>query len=668
MFSLDTDLRSENREKIYNIRIAGAEGIMVKKDIIIPETVEKAILDLEQNSRIYIYLNDMNLYTICLITKLLLMKKLIPNFIFSFKKDREEFFKDFYNGMLDDEPFCTFPGDSGHFGDTRYLVVGVPGVRNSAWTGMGNIYLEKLPQDLKRTAKTNLISHWTGGAARASEINIFVKTHSKIEETKGIANYYDYEDFFIGSPTKRTDIIFIFAEDALPRPEKVAKADYKTMVLFDHPRKPPEVIDEETLGIPKIEIEEQVEKFFTSLDFQHKRRFVELFLRLVWGRFNQKKIDEIGIPDEFERQYFSVDISKRNELETAFHKIRISLLDYFMKNYSELIGKFDSNKITFNFDEEKFKAIKKTADKKLFVPLNRLFRKIFNFLFAQELVYCGASYKNYEWLKNEFLDYVNTEIKKLDLIEEVPKEVIEDHHDQITEDKIILQEQFGEYREKEIDCKRIILVKSNGQHAFMFIPVHSNSTIEDVKRDNKEINVKCVDLLPGDVFEKEYWNYSRLLSALKNRPDIHAEDSKLNEAIQISEKFRKALERFMQDTNRDSVMAIINERLSKKGYENRAANYMTIASWIDTVMAPIKGSYPTVEALAEILSSDNTGEEMNFDAKKFIDSCEYIKSKRVLLEDSEEPEAEKVKFRVESVSPEIVKVRGENVGRICTIT
>jgi hypothetical protein len=636
----------------FEIRI-GESGYSRRITVKLEDTILNAVENLAPGNRIYLNLSDLDWYKVCIIAKLLMNKGQIPDFIFSFKEDRETFFRYFYGATVDGEPFS-------NVNFYKYLVADFSGAPSSMWNGLSRTMFNRLPEDTKISATSNLTSRWSDEPDN-SQVKIFVKTMSRNKETGNPIEYDDYEDLYLQNQ-QRKEIIFVTDIDSLPRPEKFSIVDFKILPVIEDPIQIIKTVDEAAVGIPKMGMSDNANRFFLALDFPHKVRFSILFVRLIWSKFT--KASEIADPDEFEKLYFSKDSALRNQLSSVFYEIKTNLLSYNLENLRILTGKFEDPNLVFNLNESRLSNLQQLNNSKLFVPNQVIFSKIFNFMFAKDLVYSDLFGKDYEWLENNLNDYVAERLKELNLT----TTGIRSYERIDPEEKIVLQEQFGEYKDKEIECKKLILVRPNGKRAFMFIPINSKSSMSGVKRNGKSVTIKLVDLLPGDIFEKEYWTYGRLISALSNRKDITSQDEKLKQSIEISQNFRKSLERFLLSINKDSVVGGIEERLEEGGHNGRTINYMTVASWIDTVMAPIEDSELVISALIKIFHDKYPDSGINFDSKEFMNACTYIKSRRNLLDDlGEDVETRKEAFRIEKVEPLIVKVRGENIGRICAI-
>jgi len=630
------------------------------KEVEIDENLSSALNDLKAGRWTYIYLDTFDWDPLCVCLNLLLQKNIIPAIVFSSEKFRSDFFKHFYGGVIEGMPFsCTV--------ENKYAIA--EGVNENAWNGRASqrtINISNLPPEMKLFLKTRLLSHWAAGdytdrPETKTDIVIYIKTISKESSGESIAEYYDYEDYYLRSAEFQSKPIFIFAFDkySFPRPEKIFESTNELIPAIGSLRlKNYKIIGEADVGIPVLRITGVDNSFFDSLDFNEKRDFARLLMELLWSKFT--KPPEMRRPDDFEREKFSTRLDKVNQMSGVFAGLFDSFRAYQLSNYQLLETKFkDMPNVTFDVNEELFFG-GTSEERTVFVPSDPFLRKVFDFIFAKDLFYAGLESREYSWLVTNVREHAKKFAMKLVIAPVIYKPM---PYVELYKEKIDMEEQYGDERLKEIDCKKIIFRVDGGQKMALFVPIRSEVAVDDVIRNGKKDRIKYVNLLPGDSFSKEYWNYRRLIAALRMRPELIQDDLLLEKSMAASERFRSKLREFLEINKKTLVIADVEERLNARSDKPREVNYLTIASWIETVMCPIRTSYPTVAALTDIFKSKNSDYTLNWDA--FIDACTYIKQKKSLVSAPEEGE-KKIEYVVERVEEGPFKVRGENIGKFYT--
>ena len=239
-----------------------------------------------------------------------------------------------------------------------------------------------------------------------------------------------------------------------------------------------------------------------------------------------------------------------------------------------------------------------------------------------------------------------------------------------------MEEQYGEEKFSLIECKKIIF-RSDEKSLFMFVPINSKAKVDIVDLSgSKKPGIKYIDLQPGDSFEKNYWDYTKLIEEFRKRPELVKNDKFLEEALEKSSSFRKLLDSYLSSRSSSRVLDDIEADLAEAGTGEKPVTYLTIVSWVDIVMQPLDASLPTISALVRIFNKKAEfleKSELRYDhtAKEFIDACNYIKNKRKELNENEGEgisEERKITLIVQEIDIGPYKVRGENVGRIYSVT
>ena len=628
----------------------------LKVTITIDDNRLKAIDNLKPGLWTYIYTQRLNLDYLCVIINKLIRKNIIPELVFSHKEDRNQFFKHFYNGVTIDDGIQLCVTGSG-----KYLIADFSGAPSSAWNELKRrkTNFERIGHEKKIFIKPKLISFWTDEDREHTDVIVYVKTLSRDDPGKILPSYYDYEDRYLdySFTSSRPVLIFVNSEECLPRPEKIFFSRNKIATIVEGLQiKKLETVDENDVGVPLLILENIDYNFFYSLYFNEKREFVNLFFKFIWGQFSSFK--EFKMPDEFDKEHFSKEGYKKNGLMTIFFSLKKSIFSYMLINFDLFNSKIkDHEEIVFDVDETTLSA-PDIRNKKVFLPKDLLFQQVFRFIFSKDMFYSDIETSDFDWL----LDHIKE--KAGDFSTKPMGDVQEINKTEGYQEKVDLPEQYGKESLDEIDCKKIILERER-QLVAMFVPLDSKATLEHGIRDGTTQKIKYVDLKSGDLFERSYWTYGRLISKLKDNPGIIQEDPELNQSIQISEKFRNALRDFLSSSSdRDAIVRKVELRIKDLYSSDKELNYITMASWIDTVMCPIETSYSTIETLSHMFREKIEGYDISGD--EFINASERIKSKRTIFK--EENEKERIVYIVKKVYDGPFKVRGENVGKFYSVT
>lgn len=618
-----------------------------------------ALKNIKPRQRIYLYAGVRDWDTASVIISFLFREENIPKLIFSWKEDRRLFLRHFYNGILltpewFKQCFCQNK-------KYNYLVIDQDELCSSAWNGgfkfvdgkntgdrakYKKMKFDELPPNALIPTYSELI-HGKIGNTKSSmfDVTVFLKTISKEASLRSLAALYDYEDWKLDP--EKPSIILIHDKSDLPRPERLMDTSYEIIpLIFGLKIGRFKIIDEDAFGLPKLQLSDQSILGFDTLTFREKTETSKLFLELIWGKFSQ--FAEIKLPDQFQLDRFSQDGGKQVWLMSLFTKIKSYMATYKLKYYTELSSIFQSfGDVIFDLDEENIMD-GSVSGKKIFLPNDALFKKIFDFIFAKDIFYSKLIGKDYE----EVRAYLKVLAKPIQPIkEEIPTKEDISEEAYFHEETLPMEEQYGEESQKEFDCKKIFLLSENRQF-YMFVPLSSKS--------------KYAKLEVGDQFERKYWNYARLKAALKNRPDILEEspDPNLQKTLTaylgISDAFREMLRDYLFSVSADTVMRQVEEKLEGAS----GVNYITLLTWLDDIMAPIRSSYPTIEALSKIFSEREPTYKIQY--QSFIKACNYIKEQRALFSNlSDGGEDRKIGFKVIKIIEGPFKVRGENVGKLC---
>ena len=630
------------------------------KEIKIDPNYSEAIQRILQKQRIYVCVRNCDLDTICLMIALILKnKQLIPQFVFNWSEDRAKFFKHFYNGGV------IFEGATSLFfqtGSDKYIISDFINAPQKAWNGIrGKFRLEDTLQNKKQKVNSGLVTRDFTGSELDYDFTVYIKTASLGNTANGIPEYYDYEDRLPKDILEKPLIIFVSDKNGLPLPERFEQVDYNIIPLISQLQIAKfEIINEKNLGLTvKINTDFRNLDYdlWGSLNFKEKRIFAKLFVDLIWRKFVNLESMLIK-PDEFQREVFSRDGNKRIALVEFFDNMILDLSLYTLYNNKILVEKQFGTSPNIVFDITSIVSNNTNSTIKVFVPEDKIFEEIFSFFFSKDLFYSRISGLGYD----KIIDTVKETVSESQSTTKVPTKSVLDEEDDGYLERIGMEEQYGEKSVVEIDCIKIVL-KAGQKRSGVFIPLKSKASIKDVLRYGKRIKTKYTELKLGDEFEKAYWSYGRLITALSSRPEILADTPNLQTDIKISERFRNALESYINRNSKETVVKEISDKLGNSGIKNEI-HYSTIVSWIEDIMTPIL--LDTLDALNEVLTTHTESYELN--PREFINACRHIKSMRGVLDEFyPQNEERKIKFIVEQIFPGPFKVRGENVGKFYTI-
>lgn len=651
------------------------ETVAIYKSIEVDEDYFKAIENLNPGQWCYIYQNVLDWDKLCIILNWFLDRDIVPGLIFSTKYDRDNFFQRFYGSRISGLPTCCNR-------DGRYTLRSNVS-KEAIWNGKSlvrtTLDIDKLPENKKLFIGSKLISHWMTedigeeNILIKADIIFFVKTASKEKKKGSIAEYFDFEDRYITSSfPKSRCVIFVYDISSLPRPEKIFYSQPKLFTLVSQLDSiQPPLTTELTIGLPKIKIEYRDQNFFDSLEYYEKIKFSQLLTRLVWSKLLTP--NEIMVPDDSEKEYFSGKIGRRNEIGEIFWDIQTYLNSYALKNWDVIEEKLIKNQnISVDFDVMPPIRFPNFDKKSLFVPSDKIFSEVFRFVFAKNIFYKELQKFNYSEAKKEIFkladSFKGAAIK--------PDRSDESSEEPEYQGKVNMEEQYGEEKFSLIECKKIIF-RSDEKSLFMFVPINSKAKVDIVDLSgSKKPGIKYIDLQPGDSFEKNYWDYTKLIEEFRKRPELVKNDKFLEEALEKSSSFRKLLDSYLSSRSSSRVLDDIEADLAEAGTGEKPVTYLTIVSWVDIVMQPLDASLPTISALVRIFNKKAEfleKSELRYDhtAKEFIDACKYIKNKRKELNENEGEgisEERKITLIVQEIDIGPYKVRGENVGRIYSVT
>ena len=651
------------------------ETVAIYKSIEVDEDYFKAINDLNPGQWCYIYQNFLDWDKICIILNWFLNRNMVPGLIFSTKDDRDNFFQRFYGSRINGFPTCCDRNG-------RYTLRSNVS-KESIWNGRSwvrtTLDIDKLPETKRLFIGSKLISHWMTedigeeNLLIKADIIFFIKTVSKEKKKNSIAEYFDFEDRYIASSFPKSKcIIFVYDISSLPRPEKISHSQPKLFTLVSQlDNIQLSLTTELMIGLPKIKIEYRNPNFFDSLEYYEKIKFSQLLTRLIWSKLLTP--NEILVPDDSEKEYFSGKIGRRNEIGEIFWDIQTYLNSYDLKNWGVIDEKLIKNQnISVDFDIMPPIRFPNFDKKSLFVPSDKIFSEVFRFVFAKNIFYK-------ELQKFSYLDAKIEIFKLADSFKGVaikPEQSDNSSDEPQYQGKVNMEEQYGEEKFSLIECKKIIF-RSDEKLLFMFVPINSKAKVDIVDLSgNKKPGIKYIDLRPGDSFERNYWDYTKLIEEFKKRPELVKNDKFLEEALEKSSSFRKLLEIYLSSRSSSKVLEDIGVDFAEVGIEEKSVTYLTITSWVDIVMQPLDASLPTISALVRIFNkkAEFPGKsELRYDhtAKEFIDACKYIKNKRKELSMNVGEgisEERKITLIVQAIDIGPYKVRGENVGRIYSVT